>query len=201
VTTISVTPRLPERRQSVAEPLDREVIQGLARGETRAFDTVYAKLRAPLYAFLVRLSGRTELAEDLLQETWLRLARCAHQLPMETELRPWLFTVARNLYRSHRRWLLLDTDRLKRLGWLPQDSLPSPFEALAASATERRLEGALLGLSVDHREVLLLCSVSGFEPVEAADILGISAVSARQRLARARAKLRQVLEPCEKARP
>jgi DNA-directed RNA polymerase specialized sigma24 family protein len=50
-----------------------------------------------------------------------------------TALRPWLFTVARNLFRSHRRWRLLDADRLRQLGWLPRAALPSPFEALAAS--------------------------------------------------------------------
>ncbi|MEO8183952.1 MAG: RNA polymerase sigma factor [Deltaproteobacteria bacterium] len=133
----------------------------------------------------------------MLQETWLRLARSAAQLPPDTELRPWLFTVARNLYCSHRRWLLLDRERLQQLGWLPAAALPSPFEGAAANAMERAVEAALLCLSLEHREVLLLCSVSGFEPAQAAAILGISDVAARQRLARARAKLREHLDPCE----
>jgi RNA polymerase sigma factor (sigma-70 family) len=201
VTRFSVTSSRLPRCCGVAQPPDSEVLQGLARGDTQAFDRVYTELRAPLYAFLVRLSGRAALAEDLLQETWLRLARSAAELPAETELRPWLFTVARNLYRSHRRWLLLDGDRLRELGWLPQPALPSPFESLAASATERALEHALLGLPLEQREVLLLCSISGFEPAQAAGTLGITPEAARQRLARARAKLRQSLELREKARP
>jgi RNA polymerase sigma factor (sigma-70 family) len=184
----------------VAEP-DSEVIRGLARGDTRAFDQTYARLRAPLYAFLVRLSGRVELAEDLLQETWLRLARSAGELPAETPLRPWLFTVARNLYRSHRRWSLLDAERLRQLGLLPPTTLPSPFELLATTATQRTLEQALAGLPLEQREVLLLCSVSGFEPVEAAGILGITPEATRQRLARARARLRESLAPFEKVHP
>lgn len=185
----------------MAEPSDSKLVEGLARGDTRAFDSLYARLRAPLYAFLVRLSGQTDLAQDLLQETWLRLARSAAQLPLDTELRPWLFTVARNLYRSHRRWVLLDGKRLQQLGWLPSAALPSPFDGAAANATERAVEAALLRLSLEHREVLLLCSVSGFEPAQAAAILGISDVAARQRLARARAKLRESLEPCEEPSP
>jgi RNA polymerase sigma-70 factor (ECF subfamily) len=186
----------------VAEPPESKLVEGLARGDTQAFDAVYTRLRAPLYAFLVRLSGRVDLAEDLLQETWLRLARFAAQLPLDTELRPWLFTVARNLYRSHRRWQLLDSERLRQLGWLPPaTAAPSPFESAVANATERAVELALLRLSIEHREVLLLCSVSGFEPAQAAGILGISDVAVRQRLARARAKLRERLEPCEETSP
>ena len=176
----------------IAEP---DLAQGLARADSRAFDAAYARLRAPLYAFLVRLSGQAALAEDLLQETWLRLARRATALPLDTELRPWLFTVARNLYRSHRRWALLDASRLRELGLLPQGSLPSPFEAAAANETERSLERALSELPLQDREVLLVCSVSGFEPGQAAGILGISPEAVRQRLARARAKLRDRLDP------
>ena len=190
----------PGASSELVEPSDPELLRGLASGSPRAFDRVYAQLRGPLYAFLVRLSGRTELAEDLLQETWLRLARSAPQLPHDTQLRPWLFTVARNLYRSHRRWRLLDAERLRQLGWLPEAAQPSPFEALAASTAQRTLERALAQLPLEQREVLLLCSGSGLEPAQVAALLGITPEATRQRLARARAKLRQGLELLEKVR-
>ncbi len=177
----------------MAEPLDDDILRGLGRGDAHAFDTVYATLRAPLYAFLVRLSGQAPLAEDLLQETWLRLARAAPELPAGTQLRPWLFTVARNLYRSHRRWFLLDGERLRHLGLGPSGGAPSPFEALASSQTEQALERAILRLPLEQREALLLCTVSGFEPAQAASLLGITPEATRQRLARARAKLREGL--------
>jgi RNA polymerase sigma factor (sigma-70 family) len=183
------------------EPPDRDVIQGLAQGDPRAFDLAYARLRPPLYSFLLRLSGRPALAEDLLQETWLRLARTATELPPETQLRPWLFTVARNLYRSHRRWSLLDAERLRELGLLPRAAPPCPFEAVAALATERALEQAVAGLPLDHREALLLCVAHGFSPMDAAPILGISPEAVRQRLARARVRLRQELETREEHLP
>jgi RNA polymerase sigma-70 factor (ECF subfamily) len=185
----------------VAELIDAEIIRGLARGDTHAFDRAFAELRAPLYAFLVRLSGRVALAEDLLQETWLRLARSAAALPEHTQLRPWLFTVARNLHRSHRRWSLLDVERLGQLAHLPQSTTPSPFESAAANTTERALEHAIARLPLDQREVLLLCTTSGFEPAETASMLGITPEATRQRLARARAKLRESLELLEKGRP
>lgn len=185
----------------LVEPSDPDLLRGLASGSSQAFDRVYARLRAPLYAFLVRLSGRTELAEDLLQETWLRLARSAPELPEDTPLRPWLFTVARNLYRSHRRWRLLDADRLRQLGWLPEDTQPSAFELLAADTVQRTLERALAQLPLEQREVLLLCSSSGLEPAQVAALLGITPEATRQRLARARARLRQSLALLEKAHP
>jgi RNA polymerase sigma-70 factor (ECF subfamily) len=173
------------------------ILAGLARGDSCAFDAAYDSYRAPLYAFLVRLTGSVHLAEDLLQETWLRLARHSRALPAGTELRPWLFTVARNLYRSHRRWALLDAGRLRELGLLPGASSAGPFEATAESEARRELEAALAVLPLEQREVLLLCSVSGFEPSEAAGILGISPEAARQRLARARGRLRERLRTRE----
>lgn len=175
----------------------RAIVARLARGDTRAFDAVYDSCRAPLHSFLIRLTGSAALAEDLLQETWLRLARHSRVLPPGTELRPWLFTVARNLYRSHRRWALLDAGRLRELGLLPAASAPGPFDAAAERDTRRELEAALAVLPLDQREVLLLCTVSGFEPTEAAAVLGISPEAARQRLSRARARMRERLRAHE----
>lgn len=156
-----------------------------------AFETTYAELRAPLYSFLVRLSGRRDVAEDLLQEMWLRFARHAHELD---DPRPWLFTVARNLYRSYRRWAVLDADRLRELGlWPAATAAESPFERLCASEGERALERALSSLPLRDRELVLLCGPGGVEPAQAAAIVGISAEAFRQRLARARGKLRERL--------
>jgi RNA polymerase sigma-70 factor (ECF subfamily) len=137
----------------MVDPAQPDLVKGLMRADPQAFDAAYERLRAPLYAFLVRLSGQRALAEDPLQETWLRLARRATELPVDAELRPWLFTVARNLYISHRRWALLDAQRLRELGVLPEAALTSPFEALAATETQRSLEKGLLGLPLKNREV------------------------------------------------
>jgi RNA polymerase sigma-70 factor, ECF subfamily len=181
-----------------SDPHDRSAPGRAEPPAVAAFEAVYARLRAPLYSFLVRLSGRAELAEDLLQETWIRFARHGHRLEPEADPRPWLFTVARNLYRSHRRWALLDGERLRELGLWSAAEVAGPFEALCASESERRLERALHELSLGEREVLLLCGPSGFQPAEAATILGIGAEAFRQRLARARGKLRERLAAGER---
>jgi RNA polymerase sigma-70 factor (ECF subfamily) len=160
----------------------------------RVFDEAYARLRAPLYSFLLRVSRDARLAEDLLQETWLRYARELGRLEPGHDPRPWLFTVARNLYRSHRRWALLDSERLRELGWWPAGERASPLDDLCASESERRLERAFAQLPLDQREAVSLCAGAGFTPAEAAAVLGISGEAFRQRLARGRARLREGLE-------
>lgn len=179
--------------------LDEEeasLVRGLRQGDARAFDAVYERYRARLFAFLVRLSRRRDVAEDLLQETWLRLARSAPELAPDTRLAPWLYTVARNLYVSHRRWSLLDADRLATLRfWArPEDDVLSPFERLAADETARRLERALASLPIAQREVVLLVCVERLEHAEAANVLGLAPEAFRQRLSRARAALTAALD-------
>jgi RNA polymerase sigma-70 factor (ECF subfamily) len=177
---------------------DSELVAALVRGEPAAFDAAYARYRAPVYAFLLRLARRPFLAEDLMQETWLKLARHAVRLRPETNLRAWLFTVARNQFRSYRRWALLDAERLRELGLGGGGGASSPFADAAASETERRLEAALAALPVKYREVLLLVGVEGLPHEEVAAILGLTGEALRQRLARGRAFVRERL--CEPAR-
>jgi RNA polymerase sigma-70 factor (ECF subfamily) len=164
----------------------------LLAGDPEAFDQVYQEHRPRLFAFLVRLSGESALAEDLLQETFLRLARAAPTLAPDTRLRPWLFTVARNLFISHRRWALLDLAKLSELRMFAslQPAPPSPFSLVAASEAERRMEEAIAALPLHHREVVLLCAVERLEPSEAAGVLGLAPATVRKRLARARAIIR-----------
>jgi RNA polymerase sigma factor (sigma-70 family) len=168
---------------------DPQLIAELRRGDPRAFRLVYDRHRPRLFAFLVRLTRRRDLAEDLLQETWLRLASRAHGLEPDTSLRAWLFTVARNLFVSQRRFSLLDADRLASLRLLPAHALASPFEELSRDETERRLEAALARLALAQREVMLLVVVEGFTPSEVAAMLGLKPEAVRQRLARGRQAL------------
>jgi RNA polymerase sigma-70 factor (ECF subfamily) len=85
--------------------MDREcelVLVGRLRdGEPAAFDAVYEAYRARVYSFLARMARSREVAEDLAEETWLRLVEAAPRLRPDTRLGPWLFTVARNLYYSY----------------------------------------------------------------------------------------------------
>jgi RNA polymerase sigma-70 factor (ECF subfamily) len=133
------------------------------------------------------------LAEDLLQETWMRLAQHVPTLKEDTALGAWLFTVASNLARSQRRWQLVDLQRLQHLLFRPRGAPVTPLEAMAASEEQRALERALAALSTSDRELLLLVGVESFTPSQAAAVLGLRPDAVRQRLLRARARLASLL--------
>src|SRR5262245_62195360 len=109
------------------------LVARLRDADTAAFDAVYDVFNVPLFTFLLRLSRRRDVAEDLLEETWLRLVKHASRLRADTRLAAWLFTVARNLYISFNRSRMLEasaTESLLAL-WPFSPDRSSPFEAAA----------------------------------------------------------------------
>ena len=138
------------------------LVAALRCGDHVAFDAVYERYRPRVFGFVLRMTGDRMLAEDLLQETFLRLAATARTLPPDTRLGPFLFTVARNLFVDQRRRALLDFDRIRDLRlWpsRPRRYEPTPLELSEASETARRVEAALQSLPDSYREVVLLCAV------------------------------------------
>ena len=166
------------------------LVAGLRCGDAAAFDRVYELYRPRLFAFLLRLSRRRTVAEDLLDETWLRLVGHAASLRPDTRLAAWLFTVARNLYWTHRRSSLLEEAVTAELLTL----WPSPFDLASTGELGRRVEKALATLPPQHREVLLLVGYEGLTPTEAAAVCRVTPEALRQRLARARAALADALD-------
>src|SRR5687768_17557832 len=75
-----------------------ELVERLRNGDGDAFEAVHGALNARLFSFLARLARRRDLAEDLLEETWLRFVDAAPRLREDTRLGPFLFTIARNLH-------------------------------------------------------------------------------------------------------
>jgi len=175
---------------------ERSLVARLRAGDTGAFDEVYDAYRPRIFAFLLRLSRSRPLAEDLLDDTWLRLVQHARNLQPDTRLGPWLFTVARNLYWSHRRSSHVEEAAVPELLglWPFPAPWPSPFDLAVAGELQRRVERALSTLSPQHREVLLLVGHEGLTPTDAAAVCGISAEALRQRLSRARAALAAQLD-------
>jgi RNA polymerase sigma-70 factor (ECF subfamily) len=175
---------------------ERLLVTRLRDGDTTAFDEVYDVYRARVFAFLLRMSRSRTVAEDLLDETWLRLVQYASTLRPDTRFGPWLFTVARNLYWSHRRASLIEESRAPELIglWPSPESWPSPFDLAAADELERRVEIALSGLPAHYREVLLMVATEGLTPGEAAAACGISPEALRQRLSRGRTALAEKLD-------
>jgi RNA polymerase sigma-70 factor, ECF subfamily len=173
--------------------MDREtelsLVARLRAGDAAAFDLVHAEFNPRLFNFLARLCRRRDVAEDLLEETWLRLVTHAARLNDDTRLAPWLFTVARNVYVSHCRNRPLEDSGAGVLLSLWPASGASPFDEAAARQLEGRIETALAELPPSYRQVVQLVSVDGLRPSEAAEICGVTSETMRQRLSRARARL------------
>ncbi len=153
------------RYGAVDAVVERELVARLRRGDAGAFDEIYAWMRPRLWSFLARMTGRRDVADDLAQEVWLRLARNAHKLADDTRLPAWLFAVARNLYVSQ--WRSAQAARALAGELLPPEAVAaSPFEAAAESQTAARVERAIAGLPPSYREIVLLCTVEGLGPAK-----------------------------------
>ena len=164
---------------------DALLIERLRRGDRAAFRALYGRYAQPTFRFLRRLSGRRDAAEDLHQETWMRVARSQQKLWTDSDLGAWIFAIARNTFVSSRR-------RAGAAGPLRDDAA----EAATANDDDPAcvdLERALLRLPVAQRELLLLVGVEGLEIARVATILELREDAVRQRLTRARAALAEEL--------
>lgn len=170
------------------------LIGRLRTGDPAAFDAIYAEFHPRLYRFLYRMTKNRAVAEDLVEETWLRLVGAAAKLADGTRAGPWLFTVARNLFLSYCRSRAREQAYTADLYLLWPEAPPSPYAEAAAAEFADRLEAALQALPPAYREVVLLVGVEGMRPSEAAEVCGISGEALRQRLSRARKLLAQHLE-------
>ena len=161
------------------------LIEALRRADPLAFETLYEREKASLYGFLLRLTRDPHVAADLFQNVWLKLAKHAARLRDDSNLRAWLFTVARREYLSYRRAQALDLSRVLALGIEPR----SEDDSVELESRQLTFATALGKLGDADREVLLLAGVDGLDAEAAAAVLGISGVAFRQRLSRARRRL------------
>lgn len=182
---------------------ESEVLQLLRQRKPEGFNQAYALFAGPVHAFLLRLTGRKDHADDLLQHTFLRLAERGPELRADSDLRGWLFAVARNAF------IGLTRTARSELGDDALEEVATPPPDVEARLLLGDVERALASLRLGDRELLLLVGVEGLEPSQVASVLGIDAATLRQRLARARARLLAELAklpsvrqtPAKKAQP
>lgn len=149
-----------------------------------------------IFAYLYRLLGSREAAEELAQETFLRAFNARQRLAQAVNQRAWLYRVATNAAFDALR-------RQRRFAWLPWnalDDLHATHQDVAEAANQRdAVEKALLALPVGYRAPLLLHSYDGLSVLEVADALGISEGAVKMRLRRAREMFKRAYNPDEKS--
>src|SRR2546426_12305740 len=181
--------------------LDSDVAR-LRRGDPQALEALLSRYQHRLYRYLLRIVREPALAEDLFQQTWLRVIEKARQFDERRSFEGWLFTIGRNLALDHlRRYQPESLDEP-----LPGEPAGEPREArLAAdgpSALDRVLQrerwerlAAAVGLVPwIYREILTLRFEGEMKVEEMADVLGVPLSTAETRLRRGLGKMRETLK-------
>jgi RNA polymerase sigma-70 factor (ECF subfamily) len=168
-----------------------------AEGDDAAFSEIFASLSPRIQAFLCRLSGSSDLANDLTQETFLRMHRARGSFAPGHAVVPWAYAIARNCFVSHVR-----SSRVKAARSsvdIADHELATGLEA-SAESTVLALESAeivkrvLAGMSVVNREAFVLLRFEGLSVAAAAQILGATEGAVKLRAFRAYEALRAALK-------
>jgi RNA polymerase sigma factor (sigma-70 family) len=183
----------------IDQPDDRELWQRAVHGEPEAFGVLFDRHGERIRSYCARRTGSLEAADDLVSvvflEAWRR--RADVELLADSAL-PWLYGIANRTVQ--RRWRTTTRHRraLERLA-ATQDSAPDHADEVAGRVDDERqlarLREALAGLRRTDQEVLTLCLWQGLDYESAALALDLPVGTVRSRLSRARARLRDAVEP------
>ncbi|MHC4518648.1 MAG: RNA polymerase sigma factor [Planctomycetota bacterium] len=173
---------------------DAELLQHYIRGEEAAFQEIVARYRNSLYAFLKQFLNRTDLVEDVFQETFLQLFTSRASFDQSRPLRPWLFTIAANkakdaLRKSQRTSAVpigaisesQDMSFDEMINALGSDNMV-PYDELEKSETATQVNDVIAGLPENLREILILAYFNKFSYKQMADVLSIPIGTVKSRL-------------------
>ncbi|WP_079508180.1 RNA polymerase sigma factor [Mesobacillus jeotgali] len=157
------------------------------------FQKVYEEYSDKVYGYLLLLTGKKEVAEDLTQETFLRVYKNIHQFNGDSQIFTWLVKIARNVAIDHlrrgRRLRFFSLDR-----YAIQSSQPSPVEIIVKGEKTSLLYKAIKALKLNYQEVLILRKIKEFSIKETALILGWSESKVKITTSRAMAALKKELK-------
>lgn len=179
------------------------LVESARSGDMNAFSRLVAQYQDRVLNTCWRISGRLEDAEDLAQETFLKALESIAAFRRQSCFYTWLFRIAVNVSISHRR----RKGRMPRLSlhcgdgrpdWtdLPagDGQAPDPAARLTAMETRRLVQEGLESLDDEHRSVIVLRDIEGFDYRQIAEILEVPEGTVKSRLHRARMELRDRLK-------
>ena len=171
---------------------DPALLKQLQLGNEAALTQVYRRLERPLYRFAYAMTGSPAMAEEAVQETFLRLIRQPGALdPAKGSIESYLYGILRNVTRQalRQQFIALEEDFDE-----PASNMEDPLVLLHRSEANARLGEAILGLPGHYREVIVLCDLEEWSYEAAAATLGCPVGTVRSRLNRARAHLKNRLK-------
>jgi len=186
-----------------ADARDRADMERLMDGQDTALNDLMERHATPLFHFLCRMTGNEDDANDLAQETFVRVFKSCKSYRPGQKFSTWLFTIAANLARNHFRWrsrhpnLSLDAEHPvteQSLGSTLPANTPTPKEAAVAGERAQAVRDAVKNLPEEMREAIVLCEWEERGVAEAATILETTPKAVESRLYRARQILRERLK-------
>ncbi len=181
------------------ETEEARIARGLRRRDPDLMDALIAQYQHRLLRYLLHLTGNRATAEDLFQETWMRVLEKGHLYDGKSRFVTWLLTIAHNVAIDHlRRRSPASLDEMQDseegAPFEIPDARPSPFEQAAANEESARLEAALNRLPTIFREVLTLRIHEQLKLEEIAQLIHIPVATVKTRLYRGVVALRPALK-------
>ncbi len=189
----------------LTQEADEDLMVRYQQGEVRAFEILLGRHRKSVFNFILRYVGDKETAEDLLQETFMRVIKGADAYKRQAKFTTWLYTIARNLCvdqtrrRKHRKHASLDApmaaddDSGTLLDVIPSSEMASDRKSVNKQLYQR-LQGAIGALSEEQREVFLMREFLDMPFKQIADVVGVPENTVKSRMRYALEKLRLDLD-------
>jgi RNA polymerase sigma-70 factor (ECF subfamily) len=184
---------------------DEELILRFQKDDNEAFNNIVRRYKDRLVNFLYRYTGSFDEAEDIAQDTFLRLYRLKHTYREVGKFSSWFYTIALNQAKSHKRDKIrhqaISLDKTygedEREFELPSDS-KLPDEEVMSDDESFFVQKAINALEEKHKEIIILRDIQDMEYEEIAKILNIPVGTVKSRINRARESLKVTLEKLHK---
>ena len=181
--------------------VDAEVVR-LRRGDLNALSDLVTRFQNRLYRYLLRMVRQPAEADDLFQQTWLRVVEKIHSFDESRNFDAWLFTLARNLAIDHLRRIrpesldepLADGRHSETVAERIPSKDQTPLDHALAAERRTEISEAMAGLPVMYREVLTLRFEEEMKIEEIAQVTAVPLSTAKARLRRSLEQLRDALE-------
>ena len=183
--------------------IDRADMFSLKRGQISALNSLMDRHSSSVFGFLYRMLGNEEDANDLAQETFVRVYQACQSFDTAQKFTTWLFTIAANLARNQIRWRSrhpnvsldaeTDSDTLGLSDILPSDAT-TPQQAAEEAERNETVRRAVQLLPEEMREAIVLCEWEDMTVAEAAAVLNTTPKAVESRLYRARKLLSEKLK-------
>jgi len=176
--------------------LDKRLVEAAQNGDRKAFGQLIRRHQKKLFRFIYGLVGSFDMAEDIVQEAFIKAYNALQSFRPERDFYPWLSTIARNTAYNiiHREERTESLNSLQEKGYDPESVNLGPLDKLLNEEGQRRFFKAVMALPVSYRSVFVLRHFEDMDYAEIASYLKIPPGTVDSRLFRARKMLMEKLK-------